>query len=698
MVSGSYFKELDKYLAPQEENRFLDGPKKGEDGGPKLSDPIVPIGQLGTTFGETDPRSGQESIIGNMLRSIRQGTGQIQMAMQSSPDGPGIGGGIAGIGKEKKQAIKEIIKASEIDWQGLELPPSHMSNLSGFDTRQNVFSEEKRRKDIQNVRDAIRFSAEIEAGGGIDVWSQEFPRTISTAKFNRTGSPDAKFESFEGFDENVHDVRYLVNEKTGRLQAIQAASIGGQEGLNYIEIPRWKKDKQGNLVDAEGNPLKPDLDNPRYLMERVPEWDEKNKEFKSDKVDWKTFQKKWVPNLNRREFGDDMSRWKTPEEWWFRINNVERQYAQQRGQAIYHSQQYEMEKNRYDKLLEAKKIAENMEQGKSEEELRQMGLMEPSSMSGGGGQFITPDYKKRSEVISEELNQLKRRMQHTHESSGQADAMARNMWAVKDDVKPVEQFALDKTTDSYAELGMEAMRETMRNKGKLKRPIQVGPELGFPDNYGGHPDEFIEMIQKSRNKMVEKLKKDPKIFSQYGPDGIKELAKKHIAGMMDTSHLSMWYNHFPKKNEKESESQRLKRFNKWFKKQMYKLGESGTVGSIQVVDSAAGPHRHLPPGEGVFPTVEGVKEMQKAGFNGPVVSEGHAEESTDPGKIQYSLWNEFGASIGTGYAFGGGGANAFGNIYGGIGGAAGYRAPSNYIVGGYSPSNEWQLWTEVPLE
>jgi cell division protein FtsW (lipid II flippase) len=63
--------------------------------------------------------------------------------------------------------------------------------------------------------------------------------------------------------------------------------------------------------------------------------------------------------------------------------------------------------------------------------------------------------------------------------------------------------------------------------------------------------------------------------------------------------------------------------------------------------------------------------------------------------------NEFGASIGdTGYNFGAGGSkgNSFGNIYSGTGGAAGYRAPPNYIVGGYAPSNEWKLWSEVPLE
>ncbi|MFP4119251.1 MAG: TIM barrel protein [Candidatus Woesearchaeota archaeon] len=695
-MAGSYFKDLDKYLAPQEENRFLDGPTKGSDGGPKLSDPIVPISRLGTTFGEKDPRSGQENVVQQMLSSIRQGTGQLQLAMQTSPDEPNASGGIAGIGKTKRQAIKEVIKASEIDWQGLELPPSAMSNLSGFDGRQNTFSEEKRKRDLQNVRDAIQFSAEIEAGGGIDVWSQEFPRSISTAKFNR--DPKWKFESFEGFDENEDEVRYLVNTKTGRLEPVRADSIGGQEGASSITVPVWKTDDSGNFIDETGNPIKADPDDPDYLMRRVPEWDDKNKKIKTETMDWSKFKKEYVKELNRREYGDDKSQWKTPEEWWYRLNKVENGYSRQRAQALQFTQGYEQERNQYMKLLEEKKAAERMEEGKSEDELRQLGLLEPTGTNSEAGRYLSPDYKPRSQVLQEQLDNLKQRMEFSRGIATDAETNAMNAWEMQDNVKPVEEYALDKTTDSYAELGVYAMQETMRNKGKLKRPIQVGPELGFPEAYGGHPDEFIEMIKKSRKKMEEKLKKDPKIFAKHGPEGVKKLANKHIAGMMDTSHLSMWYNHFPKKDKNESESKRLKRFNKWFKESMKKLGKEGVVGSVQVVDSAAGPHRHLPPGEGVFPSVEGVKLMQKEGFDGPIVSEGHGEEMQEPGKIQYSLWNEFGASIGTGYAFGTGGGNAFGNIYGGIGGAAGYRAPANYIVGGYSPSNEWSLWSEVPLE
>ena len=43
-------------------------------------------------------------------------------------------------------AIKELIKASEVQWEGLEMPTSNMSNLSGFDPQQGGFQESKNKK------------------------------------------------------------------------------------------------------------------------------------------------------------------------------------------------------------------------------------------------------------------------------------------------------------------------------------------------------------------------------------------------------------------------------------------------------------------------------------------------------------------------------------------------------------------------
>lgn len=695
-----YFERLDRYLAPQEENRFLSGKTTGSDGAPKLHQPITPISKLGTTFGEKS--QGQNStILSNMIASIRQGTGQLQLAIQT-PTNAQIGGGVASVGKAQRQAIKEMIKASEIEWEGLEMPTSNMSNMSGFDPQQGGFSEQKRQDDLRHVKDAILFSAEIGAGGSVDVWSQEFYRDISDASFQKNDKTG--FKDFEKYDENVHATKMLVDDRTG--QAIQMATrhLGGQNNP-LISVPKWKKSNEhgvgpngqpynpGDYLDAEGNKLTANSDDKNFIMSRVPEWDEKDKRFKSDKMTWTQF-KDYCDKRNKEEGVN-----RSAEEWWQRTQ-LENAYAQQRAQAIYHTQRYEKEMDELTRLVSAQKQFEEMEAGKDKDQLISEGLMAPADQAMTLGGQLAPDHKwmKKSEVIRKSIDELKHSMKHTHESSGLADAQAEAIWENIQHIKPVEEYAKNKAWDSYSDLGLFSLEQTKQHD-PLK-PISVGPELGWPQGYGGHTDEFIEVIEGSRKQMIEKMKNDDYYSKKYSEKEMKDLAKKHIRGVLDTSHLSMWYSHFPKSHPHETEKERLKRFNGWYLEQMDKLAKADVVGSVQIVDSATGDHRHLPIGEGIFPTVDAVKRLQEKGWDGAILSEGHEDEGTDPGKIQYSLWSEFGASIGnTGYHFGTSkGGNAFGNIYGGMGGAAGYRAPANYIVGGYAPSNEWKLWSEVPLE
>lgn len=687
-MTDNYFSQLDAYLAPRDENRFLSGTTQGSEGKPNLHEPVIPISKLGTTFAEKGANQ-QSTVLQSMLASIRQGTGQLQLALQT-PTNASMGGGVSSIGKDQRQAIKELIKASEIDFQGLEMPVSNMSNMSGFDPQRDTFSEQKRQNDLRSVKDAILFTAEIGAGGGVDIWSQEFQRNIS-------GNIDG-FQDFEGYDENVHAIKTLVDERTGQSIKFATASLGGAN-TPEITVPVWKTAKKngvgpngvpynkGEYLDAVGNKLVADSNNSEFIINRVPEWIDEEKKFQTKTMNWEQF-KEYAEERNRIE-GKDLA----PEVWYHRIQ-LENQYAQQRGQSLYYSRQYEEQLRELQKLQESLQTYQKLEEGKNEDELAKLNLLVPA----GGSSLTSPEYKRRSVVIQDQINNLKQGLHHVHEASALADAQANAIWGNIEHVKTVDEFAKKKTFDSYAQMGIFAMEQTKSHD--VARPIHVGPELGWPQSYGGHTDEFIEIIEGSRQEMINKMKNDPKYRSRYTDKQMKELAQKHISGMLDTSHLSMWYNHFPTKDG-ESEEKRLKRFNKWYLEQMDKLGKAGVVGSVQIVDSATGDHRHLPVGQGIFPTIDAVKRLQKHGFDGAILSEGHEEENIEPGRIQYSLWNEFGASLGTGtHHFGGTGlgGNAFGNIYGGIGGAAGYRAPPNYIVGAYAPSNDWKLWSDVPLE
>lgn len=695
-MTENYFSQMDTYLAPREENRFLSGKTTGSEGAARLADPITPISKLGTTFAEK-PNGGPSNVLQSMLASIRQGSGQLQLALQTSTDSV-MGGGISSIGKDQRQAIKELIKASGVDFQGLEMPTSNMSNLSGFDPQRGGFSEEKRQKDLRSIKDAILFLGDIGAGGGVDIWSQEFTRNIGDAGFKE------KFQDFEGFDENYDAVKTLVDDRTGQAMQFKTSSLGGQNSPT-INVPIWERAQEsgvgpdgvpynkGDYLSSGGNKLVADSNNKNFIMNRVPKWNDKEKRFETIPMKWDEF-KEYAKKRNDEE-GKNLA----PEVWYQRIQ-LENQYAQERGQSLHYSQRYQKERNEIKHLQNSLSTYEDLEKGKSDEELIRLNLLVPvHSARTEAGRHISPEYKKRSEVIKESIAELQQSLTHIHEASSIADSRANSTWGNIEHIKTVDEYAKKKTFDTYAQAGIMAMEETKRKD--VIRPIHVGPEIGWPQGYGGHTDEFIEIIKNSRKEMVDQMRKDPKYRSMYTDTQMKEMAKKHISGMLDTSHLSMWYNHFPAKDKHETEESRLKRFNGWYLDQMDKLGEAQVVGSVQIVDSATGDHRHLPVGQGIFPTVDAVKRLQKHGFDGAILSEGHEEENLESGRIQYSLWNAFGASVGTGgYHFGGAGAagNSFGNIYGGIGGAAGYRAPPNYIVGAYSPSNEWKLWSDVPLE
>ena len=175
----------------------------------------------------------------------------------------------------------------------------------------------------------------------------------------------------------------------------------------------------------------------------------------------------------------------------------------------------------------------------------------------------------------------------------------------------------------------------------------------------------------------------------------KELAKNHIKGLFDTGHMGMWLAHF-KQNVGETEAERIERFNIWYKEKVREIANDPDqlIGGIQLVDSHSAVHGHLPPGEGIFPVMESAKIFKNAGFKGFVVSEGLEEEHFGQGRIRFKAWQHAGANIGQGYFAGPPlrwqepmGRSYFGRSYSPL-----------FMFGSYSPSNDFKLWSEVPLE
>ena len=283
-----------------------------------------------------------------------------------------------------------------------------------------------------------------------------------------------------------------------------------------------------------------------------------------------------------------------------------------------------------------------------------------------------------------------------------------------ENILPVSSYAKAKSMESYAELGIAAMDETLNNP-KVKSPIHVGPELGWPHAYGGHPKEFVELIKGARTRMVELLTQkdyidpgtkktvnDPATGKPYTNDyfkpGIsKERAEKeaeeHIQGMLDTGHLGMWLEHF-QPNMRYNE--RVKEFNKWFMKQIDYLAEEKVIGGIQAVDSAGAAHGHLPAGQGIFPVVDAVRLLKAKGFHGYIVSEGHEEERFGEGRILLKTWQAFNAPIESRYGPGVPAGNSYNNVHQAY---FGRIASPRQMFGSYTPPfGEYKPWSEIPFE
>jgi len=304
--------------------------------------------------------------------------------------------------------------------------------------------------------------------------------------------------------------------------------------------------------------------------------------------------------------------------------------------------------------------------------------------------------KDRADLMSQSFEEQTKRMEASRERS-----------------VPIADYGLKQSTEAYGEAGIWAMQESQKNQfvQRGKGSVHVGPEIGWPTYYGSHPREWVELIKKSRGEMVNRLTKkeieDPftheKIENPYfDPDISKkeaeELAKMHIKGELDTGHLGMWLQNF---RPELSWDKRVSEFKKWFKDQMEYLAEENKehdiIGGIQAVDSATGAHGHLPPGQGVLgkDIVDYMKILKEKGnYKGEITSEGHEEEKFGQGRILTKTWETFGAPISLGYLHGRP-APTFGDLrhaysqiaYGTTG-----------IFQSYVPSNDFTLWSQVPLE
>ena len=700
---GDYYTPMDKeYIAS-----FSTAPLSPYSSGTYLEKPIIPAREIGQTVTE-----GRQfgTFRDSVVAAIRAGAAQVELATQM--EGTDRNVGAEAYGKEAREELREIARANKLQFTSVH-SPTQVGNLSGFNKQQG-FVDEQRKAFVEEVKKAVKFSGDVSGGGAVVVHTGEYERPISDAEWAR--NPDGSYK-FLGYNEEPHRATiWMVDERTGRVIAdvkksqILYEPIYKTADSNYVDS-KGVQVNSGDWVDKDGNWI--DQMDPDQLFERVPEWNPDMTRFNTRRLTWRDFEERarlWNER-NAELVAKNPHLRKTPEEMFFR-SQMETQILQYRGSSLYHGKYYEGHRENVGRIRKALDFYEKLEKTMPEDEKWKLmystgHLMHLGELPGVAPKTVSiPDYLR--DMLRKEMHE----MRYTHEASASADSMAAEREETLKYVVPVQKYAKDKSFESYAELGIYAMDQSSENPN-TKKDIFIAPENIFPEmGFGSHPQEMIELVEGARRKMVQWLTAE-KIPSPHGErdeegkpkiidnpfrrpgmtkEQAEEEAKQHIRATFDTQHLGMWWKHFTTLPG-ETEEQKRERFNKWYMEQVEDMQKKDIIGHIHVVDSLGGGHHHLPAGQGDLPIKTALHYLKEKGFLGTMVSEAHGE----PTRILTKTWEHFGSPIYSGIGpFPAGRIpqrwadvqhSYFGNTM-----------PPNYIFGAYSPSNDWQLWSQVPME
>ncbi len=180
---------------------------------------------------------------------------------------------------------------------------------------------------------------------------------------------------------------------------------------------------------------------------------------------------------------------------------------------------------------------------------------------------------------------------------------------------PLADYAKQRSFDSLAKLGIDAMNTTKERK--LKNPIFIAPEnIWAETGYGSHPDELKDIITESRKKMADKLVKDKNMSRGRAED----MASKHIRATFDIGHANTWKKHF-KMKPGETMEKHDKRFKKWLMGKVDDMNKAGVIGHVHMSDNFGYEDEHGTLGEGTAPAKDFLEKMEKSGYKGTMIAE-----------------------------------------------------------------------------
>ena len=607
--------------------------------------------------------------MGNTLQSLKQriteGTGRIEFSFLRGGKGSAQSPNPETFGKAERTDIRELLKVN--DMKTSTHAPVHADSLAGFG--EGGFNNLARANALKEIKRAIDFAGEATKGGAIVFHLHEWQRPLSQIDDGK-----AKFRMYE--EEDTESPLIAVDKRTGK--AIEAINKN-----RVIHRPIYitakdknlvgKKDSRGNTlkendwVDIDGNLIPRNADT-KMLFNRIPKFTEDKKNFEIENITWDKLQEitqdhnKGLPEEQHLE----------PEEMFVKIQ-TETKILQQKGSSLYYIKDYDRFEDAY---VEAKELIDEYNRIKDTYSDDRKYLADVWLKSKTNNKTIT------IEALHRQLEGAKDSMRHVHEASSAADVQAKELTEIYESITSAKKYGLSKTADTIAKAGLYAMDVYRNNKDKygLEDPIYVAPENWDVKMYGSHPKEYREAILKSRERMVELLKK-----RNVSEKEAKKLAANHIKGTLDIGHMNM-YRYYFESDPKDSPEERDKKFNKWMLDETEKLVKEGIVGHIHLSDNFGYDDEHLTPGQGNIPMKEFLKRMEKHGINDLIIETGSYNIST----AQADTMAHIGSPL-----FGPNRIMRQNNVHQGH---FGYQAPGFFIAGAYVPSNEWKAWSDVPLE
>ena len=588
--------------------------------------------------------------IPEIASKIRSGAGSLEIQFMGAGRGSQQGETPGMFGKYHRQALRELSKVSDVSLT------THASvgipGLAGQDQQGN-FSDEQRKMALDEVKRAIEFAADTALSGSVVIHTGEFQRPISEEQWAEGGK---KFSGFEKEEEKA--VIRVVNKKTGQV----LTQIRKNE---EVSRPVWRRNKNDEYIDYDGNVVS--------RGERVPVFNKEKGTFDVKDVKWESFvdEAKEMTEENRKKYGANFDKEKhtvTPEEA-FLIATTEGQARIAKGWALNYSEGLNKEFDLLKQLKEEKEMLEENLKTMPEDEKWKIKnkikrIEEGEGRQNPGIKDLEQSIKARQEMVTGQLQQ------------------ANDQERLGENVMSAKKYALEKSFSGYALSGMRAMEET--KKKNLEKPLFITMENIFPESYGGHPEELKKLVLESRKEMEKMLMKKGSSESEA-----KQLAETHIKATLDVGHMNLWRKYF-NGNDKE--------FDKWILNQTEDLAKSKIIGNVHLADNFGYQDEHLAPGQGNAPIKEMIKILKKHGYKGAYTVECGSSATTDASYFHGMMktWEYLGSPVySMGAARDGLPPAQWQNIQHSY---FGQTYPPSFVFGAYSPSNEWTLWSNVPME